>query len=57
MGPDEQRRRQILGALEGIQPMWETVHVSPDGTVQIRFADGSDKTLIPPTTALPTAAE
>jgi hypothetical protein len=57
LGPDEQRRRQIIGALEGIQPTWGAVHVSPDGTVRIQFTDGSDKTLIPPATALPTAAE
>jgi len=48
MGPDEQRRRQIVGALEGIQPMWEAVRVSPDGTVRIQFTDGPEKTFKPP---------
>ena len=57
MGPDEQRRKQIVGALEGIQPAWDAVHISPDGKVRILFADGSDKILTPPTATLSNAAE
>lgn len=57
LGPDEQRRRQILGALEGIQPPWKTVHVLRDGTVRILFADGSDKMLTPPKSTVPPADE
>ncbi|MEE9294853.1 MAG: hypothetical protein V3W34_07835 [Phycisphaerae bacterium] len=48
VGPDEHLRRNILRTLQGIQPKWQRVTISPDGVVVVRYADGSDKTLQPP---------
>jgi len=57
VGPDEHRRRQIASAIEGIKPDWSTIEVTPDGTVHIRFTDGSDRSLTPPTATVPRAVD
>jgi len=49
VGPDEQLRRNIIRTLEGIQPAWNDVSVSRDGTVHIEFEDGTVKYIAPPT--------
>ena len=43
--------------LECLRPKWQAVTISPNGTVEIHFADGSEKTLAPPATDQPKAAE
>ena len=53
VGPDERRRRQILACFEDMESNWNAAHITPDGTVRIAFADGSEKSLVPPTTDLP----
>jgi hypothetical protein len=47
IGPDEQLRRNIMAALDGITPAWRFVKVFFDGTVRIRFDDGSVKNIPP----------
>ena len=47
-GPDEQRRQRIVASLDGMEPAWSAVHVTPDGQVRIEQADGSTKTIDPP---------
>jgi len=47
-GPNEHLRRSILASLAGIQPEWKSVTISSDGTVTVRHADGSERTLEPP---------
>ena len=47
-GPDEHLRGNILRTLHAIQPKWQRVIATPDGTVKIRYADGSEKSLQPP---------
>jgi hypothetical protein len=48
VGPDEHLRQRILMPLLDIASDWDKVQVTRDGTVTIHFADGTDKTLLPP---------
>lgn len=48
IGPDEQFRRHLMAALDGIKRNWKTITLSPNGTVCIAFKDGSKKTIRPP---------
>ena len=48
VGPDEHLRRNIVASLAGIQPEWESVTISSDGTVTVQYTDGAEKTLEPP---------
>ncbi|MFH0979909.1 MAG: hypothetical protein V2A79_00020 [Planctomycetota bacterium] len=48
VGPDEQLRRSILSAVEGLQPTCRSVTISSGGTVTLRFTDGSERTLRAP---------
>jgi len=48
IGPDEQLRRNILAPLQGLTPDWTSVTVLADGTVTIRYKDGSSKNIEPP---------
>lgn len=43
-GPDEQLRRHLLAALQGFAD-WESVTISSNGSVAVRFKDGSVKAL------------
>ena len=45
-GPDEQLRRSLLAALRGFVD-WESVTISSSGSVDLRFKDGSAKTIRP----------
>ena len=47
MGIAEQRRRNIMEALCGLTPTWQSVRVQLNGNVRIRFVDGSVKTITP----------
>jgi hypothetical protein len=53
IGPDEQLRRSIVGPLESLQPDWKAVTVAPEGTVTLRFIDGTSKALRPPVAESP----
>ncbi|NOX57613.1 MAG: hypothetical protein GXP29_01980 [Planctomycetes bacterium] len=46
-GPDEQRRRDIMEALCGLKPAWQSVRVEPNGHMRIRFADRTVKIVTP----------
>lgn len=48
IGSDEQLRASIQAVLVGIQPAWRTVTASANGTVTIRYRDGSKKAIQPP---------
>ncbi len=43
-GPDEQLRRRLLTALQGFVD-WESVTISSNGSVAVRFKNGSTKTI------------
>jgi len=48
IGPDEQLRQSILATVDRIKPEWQSVTVFANGTVAIRHADGTYKTIEPP---------
>ena len=48
VGPDEQLRRNLVTAAEGITPKWRAVTLSANGTVRIRFKRGKAKVVRPP---------
>ena len=48
IGPDEQIRRTLVAAAEGITPKWKAVTLSANGTVRIRFKSGKAKVVRPP---------
>ena len=48
VGPDEQFRRNLIGAIEGLKKNWKTITLSPNGTVRLEFRDGSKKIVRPP---------
>jgi hypothetical protein len=48
VGPDEQIRRNLVAAAEGITPKWKAVTISANGTVRIRFKSGNAKVVRPP---------
>lgn len=51
IGPDENLRCQLLRETDHIQPAWNTVTITSNGDVTIHFADGTTKTLQPPTSS------
>jgi hypothetical protein len=51
VGPDEHLRQSILSSLASIKPAWKWVTISSGGTVTIRHANGSSKTIKPPSKA------
>ncbi|MBP7937745.1 MAG: hypothetical protein KA354_24160 [Phycisphaerae bacterium] len=48
VGPDEQFRRNLVGAIEGLKKNWKSITLSPNGTVRIQFKQGAPKTIRPP---------
>ncbi len=48
VGPDEQLRRDLMAAADGIKPRWKAVTLSANGTVRIRFRRGKAKVVRPP---------
>lgn len=48
VGPDEQLRRDLMNAADGIAPRWKAVTLSANGTVRIRFKRGKTKVIRPP---------
>lgn len=48
IGPDEQFRRDIFGTLDGVKQNWKSVKVLPNGSVTIKFKDGSKQQIKPP---------
>lgn len=48
VGPDEQLRRDLMAAADGIKPKWKAVTLSANGTVRIRFTRGKAKVVRPP---------
>lgn len=48
VGPDEHLRQSILEVLSHIPDDWREVTVYRAGIVSIKHADGSNKTLLPP---------
>ncbi len=48
VGPDEQLRRDLMAAADGIKPKWKAVTLSANGTVRIRFKRGKAKVVRPP---------
>ena len=57
VGPDEHLRRNILASLGRIEAEWKSVTISSDGTVTIRHANGSRKTIKPPAPACSSRAD
>lgn len=53
LGPDEHLRLEIVASLIDVTPEWRTVTVTSDGKVTIQFADGTEKTIQPPSDASP----
>lgn len=49
VGPDEHLRVRILESMAGLEPNWQSVKITADGTITIQFKDGSRKALRPPT--------
>ncbi|HOW74167.1 MAG TPA: hypothetical protein PKY77_26485 [Phycisphaerae bacterium] len=50
VGPNEQLRRDLMTAAEGIRPKWKAVTVSANGEVRIQFKSGKMKVVRPPVT-------
>ena len=47
-GPEERLRQGILASLAAVRPEWQTVTVTPDGSVAIEHLDGTRSALRPP---------
>ncbi len=48
VGPEEDTRRRIIDSLTRVSSKWNSISAHSDGTVEIRWADGSMKTIQPP---------
>lgn len=48
LGPDEQLRRSIMGALAGLKPAWKSVKVFASGKVRVQFENRTTKVIQPP---------
>ena len=48
IGPDEQLRQSIVAPLNRLEAGWKAVHITSDGRVEVEQADGSRKTIAPP---------
>jgi len=51
IGPDENLRQSIVEPLYRIKPEWKATHIYADGRVWIEHADGTERTIQPPTAA------
>ncbi len=48
-GPDELLRSRLMACMDGSKKNWETVTLTRDGRVALRFKDGTEKKMRPPT--------
>lgn len=52
LGPDEQLRRTIMGALAGLTPAWKSVKVFASGKIRVQRKDRTTKVIQPPRPSL-----